>query len=249
MTVEVGILCKGGVVIAADSAATFGSPNLKIMEQPTRKISIVANKVIVAGTGAVGLCQRLHAIIENLFANPGFDVVSPLEKGKLIARAAIQDFASTHAPFQGQFAALVAFAHEGVPCLIEFCIPDFQPELKRPDEIWYVSVGSGELIADPMLAWMREVFWTDGPPVLQSGIFAASWVMDHVVKINAGGVNGPIDIAVLEFKDGEFRARMLTPDELDEHKGNVQAAREHMRRFEEILLGKGGNVPDVPKLN
>jgi 20S proteasome alpha/beta subunit len=52
MTAIVGILCRDGLVIGADSSTTFassvGSP---IIEQPTEKLSLISDCIIVAGTG------------------------------------------------------------------------------------------------------------------------------------------------------------------------------------------------------
>ena len=60
MTLVVGILCKDGVVIGADSAITFGlSSQQPTIEQPySKKITVILDQVIIAGTGAVGLGQR-----------------------------------------------------------------------------------------------------------------------------------------------------------------------------------------------
>lgn len=57
MTILVGLLCKEGIVIGADSSATFGSAQFRTIEQPTDKIEIIDNQIIVAGTGQIGLGQ------------------------------------------------------------------------------------------------------------------------------------------------------------------------------------------------
>ena len=52
MTAIVGVLCRDGVVIGTDSSATFTYGPQRTIEQPTEKLSIVDQSVIVAGTGA-----------------------------------------------------------------------------------------------------------------------------------------------------------------------------------------------------
>lgn len=256
MTVLVGVHCKDGVVVGSDSAATFAAGQVRTIEQLTKKIDVIGDHVIVAGTGAVGLGQRFTAIVQDAWDKKIF-THSAIEIGKYLSAAAIQDFASTHAGL-GQFGALVAFpCHDG-PQLIEFGVADFQPELKEPDRLWYVSMGSGQAIADPFLALMREVFWDDGTPSHTDGTFAVTWTLTHAIKVNPGGVNGPPQIAVLSRENGKYRARLLDDGDLAEHQQNVQGAIEHLRLYPLILKGEaapctpepptsaGGGIPVPP---
>lgn len=119
-----------------------------------------------------------------------------------------------------------------------------QPELKTTG-IWYASMGSGQLIADPFLGLMRKVFWDDGMPSMQEGIFIAAWTLQHAIDVNAGGVKGPIQLAILT-KDS---ARMLTEDELAEHQESASGAEAHLRLYKDKLSGKSTSpVPEIPKL-
>ena len=157
------------------------------------------------------------------------------------------DFASTQAP-TGQYGALVAFPASHKLHLCEFSASDFQPELKT-ENIWYASMGSGQLIADPFLGLMRKIFWSDGMPTLQDGIFIATWTLQHAIDVNAGGVNGPIQLAVLKNEKTSPMARMLTQDEMDEHQQNVSGAMTHLRLYMEKVAGRSTEaIPDVPKL-
>lgn len=58
MTVLVGVRCTDGVVIGADSAATSAAGNTHLLKLASDKIVIVGDRVIVAGTGQIGLGQR-----------------------------------------------------------------------------------------------------------------------------------------------------------------------------------------------
>jgi 20S proteasome alpha/beta subunit len=268
MTLLLGILCTDGVVVAADSAATFNSGQIRTMEQPTHKIHIIDGKVIVAGTGAIGHNQRFCDVVQKLWKDPDFprkrnlaiaqNGMTPqgasfgsfkdadlVQKGRMMSAAGVVDLQQTGL-MMGTFGygALVAMPVAGSLQLYELDPDKFQPEFKNKD-IWYTAMGSGQLIADPLLALMREFFWRAGPPSLQSGLFAATWVMMHAIKINPGGVNEPLEIAVLDSTG----ARLLSEDDVEEHKGHVADAVRHMREFEARLVGGEGtaDAPEAPK--
>ncbi|MBW2619016.1 MAG: hypothetical protein JRC92_09090, partial [Deltaproteobacteria bacterium] len=108
MTVVAGVLCSDGVVIGTDSSATFIAGQAKTVEQPCKKITIVDELVIVAGTGSIGLGQRFVSVVEKLSKEKLFSNNSEIEVSKKICKSAIDDFIFTHAP-GGTFGALVAF--------------------------------------------------------------------------------------------------------------------------------------------
>ena len=117
----------------------------------------------------------------------------------------IDDFASTKAK-EGQFGALVAFSSQNEFHLCEFAIDDFQPELKTGDR-WFVSMGSGQPIADPFLGLIRRVFFKDSQPRLNEGIFAVLWTLEHAIDLNTGGIDGPAQIGILTNTDSDIIAR------------------------------------------
>jgi hypothetical protein len=249
MTAIVGIRCADGVVIGADSSATFGDGHaLRTIEQQTgHKLEIIGGKLIVAGTGYVGHQQRFCEVARKLWNEKKLSGVSAIEGAKLIAQAGVNDFSQTipgpHLATGIQYAALVAYPAGGQPCLCE--LPGrlgFQPEVKQPDDLWFASAGSGQPITDPFLAMLREVFWHDGPPNVQGGIFTAYWALKHACDLNPGGIKEPIDIAVLEFKKGQLEARKLAQEELDEHSNVVDDAKLHLRSFRDLLDGKGASI-------
>ena len=66
MTLIVGILCGDGVVVGADRAATSAYQGRPVIEQPTRKISIIDDNIILATSGEVGLGQRFRYVVSIL---------------------------------------------------------------------------------------------------------------------------------------------------------------------------------------
>jgi ATP-dependent protease HslVU (ClpYQ) peptidase subunit len=245
MTSIVGILCGDGVVIGADSSATFGSSlQCLTVEQPTRKVHIVNNRVIVAGTGQIGLGQRFTDVVKRLDDANSLNC-APLEAVKQVTRNVIKDFMSTSAPAK-QYGALLAFVAKDKPCLCEFGVDDLQPELKTED-IWYVSMGSAQRITDPFLALMREVYWVSGPPSLQDGVFAAMWTLDHAISVNPGGVNGPPCIATLSQHNGKLRAEYVEDAQLWEHKQSVVELKKLMREFRQSHHAEPARpLPEAP---
>jgi hypothetical protein len=247
MTAIVGVLCRDGLVIGTDSSMTFGSGmGDRTIEQRAEKLKICSDLIIVAGTGQVGLGQRFCHIVEKAYADKVFVGSHHFTNvGTELCRRTLTDFGSTGVK-SGQYGALVGFPIGDQPYLCEFPISDFQPEFKT-ETMWYCSMGSGQPITDPFLALMREVFWDQGLPTVQDATFAVTWALDHAVKVNPGGINEPIRIAVLEKHDGKFRARILAEADLEEHYQNIEQAKEGLRRFSASQRADAPGTPDIPK--
>lgn len=247
MTIIVGVLCKDGVVIGADSAATFAtaSGQIRTIEQPTKKVYLLCDDhVILAGTGQIGMGQRFASIVEGFWAKKIFAKPenTPTHLGSMLAEVTTKNFQATSANVK-EYGALLAFPCHGKAHLCEFACGDFQPELKTQD-IWYVSMGSGQLIVDPFLALIRKVFWDDGMPNCQDAVFAVYWAISHAIDVNPGGVNKPVSIGVL--RNG-VNAVLLPEEDLEAHNENVNGAIRHLRKYKDILQGKGdAPTPQIP---
>ena len=245
MTAIVGILCQQGVVIGTDSSVTFSAGRTRTIEQPSEKLHIIENQIIVAGTGQVGLGQRFQVIVkkawdDGVFNNSANNIV------RYLSRSAIEDYSYTFAGRE-QYGALMAFPAEGTFHLCEFALADFQPEFKT-NILWYVSLGVTQHITDSFLALMREIFWASGPPALSEGIFAATWALDHAVEVNPGGVNLPIRIASLERNNGGLKAEILPDFTLDEHRQNIEGAKEALRKYcLNLQRPPDETTPDIPR--
>jgi 20S proteasome alpha/beta subunit len=246
MTILIGVVCDDGIVIGSDSSATFSAGQIPTIEQPMKKVYVVGDDLIFAGTGSGGLGQRFSAILQQVRASPEFLETDCFTVTKHISRATIEDFRFTYGQ-PGQFGALVAFTCRAAFHLCEFSITDFQPEFKM-DEIWFVSMGSGQAIADPFLGLLRRVFFKTSRPRLNEGIWMVTWTLEHAIELNTGGINGPIQIAVLTRKtpDQPFTARLYTENDLEEHRNNVKDAEEHLAAYRAILAGRSEIAPPPP---
>lgn len=245
MTALVGIYCKDGVVIGADSSATFTAGQVRTIEQQTEKIELIGDHCILAGTGPIGLGQRFSDLVQLENKNSVFQgKLTAMGAAKHLCQQAINDFAQTGVG-RGTYAALVAFGIRHEPFLCEFGLADFQPELKT-SKLWYCSMGSGQHITDTFLGFIRRVFWQDGPPNVNGGVFAATWTLQMAIELNPGGINGPINIAVLEKdKNGKLKCRMLSPADLQEHEQKIREMTAYIREFSQ--KDKAESAPDIPK--
>ena len=171
---------------------------------------------------------------------------NPIEIGKILSESMIKDMMATHT--QGNYGSVVSFALAGKPHLCEFSLKDFQPEFKARG-LWYVSMGSGQSILDPVMALMRSIYWRGQQPTVQDAMFVVTWALQHTIDVNAGGVNGPIRMAVLEKnpqKPSTFGARFIDDDELQEHKAHMESAIERLREHAESQKSTS-LPPDIPK--
>jgi hypothetical protein len=250
MTSVVGIRCTNGVVIGTDGAATFGVRQFKTMKQPTKKIDVIADKIIVACTGHVGLAQRFCYIIEKLVQKDLFKK-DHMEVTNGLCRVTLLDMKNTFTepnPPQrpGRLGALVAFPCGDGMWLYEFGVDDFQPEFK--DDPWYASMGSAIPITDPFLAFLQRVFWKTGPPDIQNGILIATWALRHAIDVNPGGVGEPIQIAILQQVEDGHKAEILDADKLAEHRQQVEALESEMAKLpNELLAEPDDEIPSIPE--
>jgi hypothetical protein len=248
VTSIVGVLCQDGAVIGTDSATTLGG-RARTIEQRTEKLDIVGDgEIILAGAGLLGLRQRFRDIVEEASRLGLLKKSRPMELVKWLSATALKDFASTHAP-QGFFGAMLAFPSQNSPFICMFDPEYFQPEFIE-ERLWYDSMGSAKPITDPFLALMRKAFWTSGPPLIYDAIFAVTWALEHAIEVNPGGVNEPIRIAVLEKHQDRLKARHLSNGELLEHKQNVSAAYDALRKFRVRQAAvTAADLPEVPKMD
>jgi 20S proteasome alpha/beta subunit len=242
MTLIVGILCKDGVAVAADSAATYGALGQPTISQLTKKITIVDKSVIVACSGAIGLSQRFVEDITQLWRGNAFSGSTPVAAGTkigaklkehIVPEMNVAQFARN---VVGQSAisnatclTITALPVSKAPTLIQFT------EIGSPEvasaNLPFVSIGGGQLTADPFLAFLRNLFWPDREPLLADGIFTALWTLKHAIAHTPGGLALPIDIAVLEKQGSSWSARMLSTEELQEHEQNIHSAEEALVNF------------------
>ena len=98
MTAIVGVLCRDGVVVGSDSASTsitgFGQMVMKTIETPSKKINVINDRLIVSGTGEVGLHQRFCHVLKLFNDQNGFSA-NPIDAATQLAQNTLIQFAQT----------------------------------------------------------------------------------------------------------------------------------------------------------
>ncbi|MBI4506703.1 MAG: hypothetical protein HY691_14305 [Chloroflexi bacterium] len=264
MTLIVGVKCTDGIVLAADSAATLGAiGDSTIVQNSASKLKVVDSCLIVGTSGSIGLGQRIAFEVERLWNQKAFSGTPPTT-AMVILGGAFKPHLSMEAVATREFIPLIgagaaarsALSHTLVamtvskrPCLFQF---DHQgaPE-EASEDLPFVSIGNGQRIADPFLAFIRRIFWPTDLPSVTEGVFAAVWTLDHCIETHPGGVNGPVHVAVIEArKPGEWIARHLAEPEVVEHRQAIDAAESSLRQFRASLAPSPasvvGNAPPTP---
>jgi 20S proteasome alpha/beta subunit len=273
MTLIVGIKCKEGIALGADGAATYGVLGTPTIRQSVKKkLRLMGSQVVVGVSGPVGLGQRIAGEIEALqklgipidqnqrkllstckpYEALGFMrhlIWSIVGQELEIARTASQAIGAC--AFQSALAQTIAallVANE--PCLFSF---DQQGSGEQAtDDLPFVAIGSGQLIADPFLAFIRRIFWKDQVPTLEQGVFAACWAIQHAIHTNAGGVGPPIQIVTFsKGKDGAkpiWQAQEMLPETNDERLQFIDVLEKKIAELPNIMMDKkSADAPMPPK--
>ena len=258
MTLIIGVKCEDGVVMGADSAATLGAlGTLTVSQQTDTKIHIVSGKALIGVSGPVGLGQRLtnefdKAVKSNQrLKGSGPEVMHEL---RLAFEPILQvEFraAQMSQPVVGpQVAAspalsstLAAMVVKGKPTLFEF---DQQgaPE-EATAQIPFMTVGSGKALADPLMGFIRGIFWAHGDlPTVPQAEFAVLWSLIEAIRLSPGGISEPVFMYRIRGNGQKYVARELEPSELQEHRQMIESARGALRSFND--LGSDDATDDVP---
>jgi hypothetical protein len=191
----------------------------------------LADAMIYAATGAVGMGQLIADELARAYANKAFtNCASPEQLMNRIAQTieqVVRPYLQSGTSLQklGQPVAgslcksLVAISFKNTPCLFQF---DFNGAPERATEhLPFVSLGSGQPIADPFLAFLKRLIWAGSQPTLAEGKLASVWTIDHVCKTNPGGVGGEVQLMALPTAG---KISELDTTEVAEHRQLAAAA-------------------------
>jgi 20S proteasome alpha/beta subunit len=251
MTLIIGFKCSDGLVVGADSGATMGDyvSGLRTIMQPVTKLQLITDKAIVGVSGPVGLGQlyvdcvnRIH----NQFRTRDVSEISRMLRDEFRKDAEVAlhmaGMATQVLGRQAQVGAiattLVALAARDGLHLVQFdceCCPEV-----TTSDLPFVSIGSGQIIADPFLAFLKRIFWKDRLPSVSDGTLAVVWTLEHAIDTAPGGIALPITIGVLQMEGAQPKARLLSNDELQEHREMRSLAEAHIKKFEQEQRPIGG---------
>lgn len=260
MTLIVGIKAKDGIVVASDGAATLGSMGQQTAQQPTKKLYIVKDKIVVGVSGPVGLGQSLRAKIESMWNDGSFAGKKPHEARSLMSRGFREyilpelEVARVAGATIGNVALSSALSSTlvALPISSELCLIQFDQQgasEEATEEIPFVCIGNGQSIADPFLAFLRRVFWADHQPTIDEALFAAIWAVNHAIQVHPGGVAEPMQVITITQAGQLTKIREISPEELIEHKSAVSVAENGMKnslkKFKDSMAGEatGSEIP------
>lgn len=250
MTLLVGVLCSDGVIIGADSAFTMGvtAQGLPTVRQSGLKIEVVLGRALIATSGPVGLGQRLAGEFEDVLRENRIPANSKSHKvmgilretfrgpieGELKAAVVAQQVIGPQAAGSSALSAtLLAMSVEGRPRLYQF---DQQgaPE-EATAKIPFICLGSGQIIADPFMAFLRGLFWEKGElPTISEGKFATVWTLNQAIELSPGGLAVPIRVFTLRQDGPRCEARQVDDAEVQENLQAVAEARDQLRQWRTV---------------
>jgi 20S proteasome alpha/beta subunit len=258
----VGIKCKEGIILAADSGATLGDipSGLSTIIQPVAKLEVVKEKAIIGVSGPVGLGQLFSDCLNRI--EPQLQHLDTPAACRKLRDEFIKDtkialgmaeIATRAIGAQVRIgvitSTLIAAAPKNVPELIQL---DFQgtPEVATTN-LPCICIGSGQMIADPFLAFLRRLFWESRLPTMPEAEFAAVWTISHAIQVAPAGLAFPIRLAELKMESGQPHAREV-PEAVSEHSNFVLRAEEHVAKLRNIMLPTGAEpspppIPQPPK--
>lgn len=253
MTLIVGIKCQDGVVVGSDGAATFSTPlgQAQTIKQATSKLHVIGSRIVLGVSGPVGLGQSYLLEIDALKTRKGDpkNLWPNVAEAREFLRQSMWKHAGPAyenagtvsrsigqaAGYQVMSTSLIAFPIDHEARLIQFdhqCLPE-----EATTNLPFVSIGSGQPVADPFLAFIRRTIWPPGLPSISDGIFAAVWTIQHAIESLPGGVAEPIEIVTLRQKDGQaWRADRFTDSDLAEHREMINTLQKQMRGFCESMF-------------
>jgi len=95
----------------------------------------------------------------------------------------------------------------------------------------FVALGSGQSLADPFLAFIREIFWKKRQPNTSEGIFATVWSLLHAIRRNTGGVAEPIQLMTIKLEAGKPVLKEFDDAELQETRQNITEVEAYLSQF------------------
>lgn len=245
--------------MASDSAATYtDGGQFTIGQQQVTKVRALANNsILYSSTGAIGVSQIIAEAVEDWWAKLGKTDPNPvavMEQLSKIPPAHLQHLFQSAgmltraggANMFGQVSCktLMAIPVRGKANLFQFAETG-SPE-QATEELPFVALGSGQAIADPFLAFMDRILWTDHPPTVKEARMVAAWTISHVCATHPGGVGGGPQMATLTL---ENKRPKIVFEKAEEHLQIIdeeeKALREHI--LDRFSQSQTVEPPDIPK--
>jgi predicted proteasome-type protease len=262
MTLIVGVKCLEGIVLGADSAATYatslGQPTIR--QETVTKLHMTSNKVVIGVSGPISFSQSYSEEIDTYIKSRGMKVswknVAEAKKelcamfwkhagpawdkagvvARVIGNAAMNEC--------NHLSAAAFVTTDEQPHLVQFSMQCNAEEVTQ--DLPFVAIGSAQPSADPFLAFIRRIFWPSGLPSLIDGQIATVWTLDEAIKTNPGGVGGDVKLVVLKKDDkNHWKCEAVSDEELDGHRLMIADIEKRMREVVTPIVSEP--IPTPPE--
>jgi 20S proteasome alpha/beta subunit len=238
----IGLKCSNGIIVAADSAATFGGLMRDTIRQTAHKIHVVDDRVLIGCAGLVGLGQRyIGELREMLSGGRDFTVLPPYRlmahiqqrftdatqetMQSLLLAKRVSNLGLLNAGLAGTIVAMKSGGDLALFSFDEICNPE-----GATADLPFVSVGSGQVLADPFLAHVKRVLWGNEQPSMALGSLGVIWTLQHVIGVNPGGISAPLEIYQMMLDEaGNVRIEAMHPDSMSDAESQISDIETRMR--------------------
>jgi len=259
MTLIIGIKCKDGIVMGSDGAATLRTMGQSTIIQPTKKLEIISNSIVLGVSGPVGIGQIFKGVIKKLWENDKFHG----KKESYEAMEFLSESLWEHMEPEFQKASIAKniignIALDSAICLTLIAIPiskklrlfqfnqQCSPE-EATNNLPFVSIGSGQKIADPFLAFLRKIFWPNEElPYLEDGILTVLWTLEHAIRTHPGGVSNPKQIITIKKENNKYKIHEFQEKELEDQLEGIYEIEKYLSEYPSKLKGDIDTKGEIP---
>lgn len=220
MTLVVSLNCKDGLIMGSDGQATVGSSGGPI-RQPIQKISPIGKRILISGSGHVGILQRYIDGINKFNKDLIRDGLIPelREKIRKTVFDIMQNETERHITFHKPLKD-AGFPHASTPPFSELLLACLENKENKKiwrigadgsdeflEEVGYGCIGGGDIFAYTLLR-NYEVKELD----VEKGKLIVYRVIKEAIKVGAYGLGEPIDIwtittnGINQLSDSEIMA-------------------------------------------
>ena len=247
MTLLVGILCKDGVVVAADRQVSEANIGM-----PTRKIDILGSNSVFAASGDVSVGQRVRAVLSEWEGKADAkytEAISTLSP-KIAKEALLPSYQVAQAigmPFENYPACISLFASVFKDGVHVACIDPSANFRELEKHSPFCCLGSGNASGLSFLTFIWSVFFADTSPSLSEGVFAAYWTVQVAIELQSLYVGLGVDVCVLPSENNK-NAEMVSESELRENDELIKEARKALLSVSSRIRGRNSsqNIPPLP---
>ncbi len=214
------------------------------IRQTARKIHVVDGRVLIGCAGLVGLGQRYMGELHQMLSEdrdfstlPPYRLMANIQQRftdatqetmqSLALAKRFSDLGVLNAGLAGTIVAMRSAGELALFSFDEVCNPE-----GATADLPFVSVGSGQILADPFLAHVKRVLWGDAQPPMALGTLGVIWTLQHVIGVNPGGISAPLEVYQMTLDDaGDVHIEKMHPDSVTDAESQIMDIETRMREI------------------